>query len=219
MSWQRSDEDAVASAFRPASSLLPMVSSASAAFLPFRPFRFYGGTSPNVQLCNCRRDHLISSAVSRDDSPPSLSRDPLTVRHHVGHRLRRFNAERASHKAGSLTSSRRGPNTALPPQGSHRAAAERDESAEFLEPDLWQLEEPLGASPGLGSLDSQDDGVDAFWGAASSYSNPFEEQDGDPALAERRLRSLSGSPSTSGRSSAAFKGKHTSELSFSAHSD
>ena len=143
----------------------------------------------------------MPSLLHRDDSLPGAFRKDILVTQHVGLQLqlRHFEASKAYRR---LCSPKTSHGRARPSPSGDVKAAEQSRSAESLPAELWQLHEPFGGPSAAGSSHQED----AKEGLSISAFNPFEEQDEDPALADRRRRSLSGRASSSGRPAAASKG-------------
>ena len=144
----------------------------------------------------------MPSLLHRDDSLPGPFRQDVLVAQHVGLQLhlRHFEDSKAQRR---LCSPKTSHGRARPsPSGRVRAAKQR-RSAEFLPAESWQLHEPLGGPSALTGSSHQEDAKE---GLSTSKCNPFEEQDDDPALADRRSRSLSGYASSSGRPAAVSEG-------------
>lgn len=163
--------------------------------------------------CMCRGLHLRTNAFRTDGSLPGGLQKPCIVTHHLGLQLFiRSKEDRAGYRTipfSSSSSTRRSQKGRSAGISKAKAASQRTAS-EYLEADFWELQEPLGLPSSFSGTHSQAD-VDAALlraSSASSSADPFQEQDGDPALAERRIRSLSGSASTSGRSSASSRGEY-----------
>ena len=209
MSRPTFDADAFAAAPRPAySHLRPLVSSAALHVFSSNPVASSFEPRNHDSLCPCRHKHLIPTPLSRHPQVPSHLRDCSTD---LGFSLYRHRRKRLG---GPSTvppvSSKRESDTPLSSWSSPQIYTEQGRAAEDLEFDLWQLQEPLGASAGSGSRDRRDDIDKALLYGASSSADPFQEQTDDPALADRRVRSLGASASTSGRASAASAGIHYS---------
>ena len=160
-----------------------------------------------MSLCACRKDHLVPRGFDRDYSPQSRFTDQLAGKHDLGpHLCGNHLGRHAGTRATSNASSKKEPNTTLLSRSIPQKFTEQRAAAEQTEPDLWQLQEPLAPLAGSGGPERRDDFAEALLKGATTSADPFEKQDDDPALADRRYRSISRSASSSSRISAFSEG-------------
>ena len=151
----------------------------------------------------------MPSLLHRDDSLPGPFRQDFSVAQHVGLQLQpRLLKDSKAHRR--LCSPKTSHGRARKSPSGRVKAAKQSRSADLLPAELWQLHEPLGG-PSVFTASSHQE--DAKEGLSTSACNPFKEQDDDPALADRRSRSLSASASSSGRPATASKGGLASPMS------
>ena len=151
----------------------------------------------------------MPSLLHRDDSLTGPFRQDILVAQHVGLQLqcRRLEDSKAYRR---LCSPKASHGRARKSPSGRVKAAKQSRSADLLPAELWQLHEPLGSPSAFTSSSHQ---KDAQEGLSTSACNPFEEQDDDSALADRRSRSISANASSSGRPATASKGGLASPMS------
>ena len=144
----------------------------------------------------------MPSLLLRDDSLSGPFRQDVLAAQHVSLHLHSRHLENS--KAHRRLCSPKTSHGRVRTSSSGRVrAAKQSRSAELLPAELWQLHEPLGGPSAFTSSSHQ---KDAQEGLSTFACNPFEEQDDDPALADRRSRSLSANASSSGRPATASEG-------------
>ncbi|CAK0786054.1 hypothetical protein CVIRNUC_009267 [Coccomyxa viridis] len=160
---------------------------------------------PCLPVCGHRHLGSMPSLLHRDDSLPGPFRQDFSVAQHVGLQLQpRLLKDSKAHRR--LCSPKTSHGRARKSPSGRVKAAKQSRSADLLPAELWQLHEPLGG-PSVFTASSHQE--DAKEGLSTSACNPFKEQDDDPALADRRSRSLSANASSSGRPATASKGQAT----------